>query len=205
MKNITIQESEMVIMPSSFEGYGDYSSVLGKRKASDDGDAKLGALYAPVLGMSCRQLLCRAAQSNKRRRKNKTVTFSEDENKIHVRHLDEEDLKNAWMQPRDFDSIRRNNRRIIHGVRDALARKQDIAKYFDLRGLEEHILVYVYGREAMRNRRVTRRIVQEQNAQKSLGKDDPMLLRMFSTTLSRDAIDKALVLASIDEKYCQAC
>jgi len=137
---------------------------------------------------------------SKRRRLSKpTVRFAEEKNTVRVRAASSEDLNKAWLQQADYDMIRENNRSIILAVMKAGGNISTLdMNEACVRGLEQHICVYVFNGNPKRQREFSRNICNQYREQRKMGVSDPESLSLLSSILSRADQMKALKIASID-------
>ena len=127
----------------------------------------------------------------KRRLARKTVRFNETQNTYRSRHASADDLKNAWLQPADYRSIRSANRATILAISKV---QGDIslldANEFCVRGLEEQFVAFIFCMPRNRQRKFSKLVLEQQS--------DPDNLGQVSARLSRADVTKALKNATID-------
>lgn len=129
----------------------------------------------------------------------KSVRFEESKNETFHRHHDEQDLKQSWIQQDEYQVIRNENRDTLLELKRVRGRVSQLnIDHFCIRGLEEQISIYLLRGERHRQRKIARRIVQEQHEQRRLGYTDTSAISAMCTVLARPALRKAANLANMD-------
>lgn len=157
--------------------------------------------------MSLRELAKGLAKKNpttpvsaSKKRKLKRVRFRHDPlDRVQLLPAEEFDNAQVWFQQDEYDNIKAELRETLMRLRDAQGDFQCLdVEEFCIRGLEEHAISALYGREVYRNRRVVHRVLCEQSRQRMQGVSNPELLMEVSRNVTRLSTQKALMLASID-------
>lgn len=134
----------------------------------------------------------------KRMRQTKSVRFQETTKGIAppAEHVYSEDF---WLQKSDYDDIRRKNRDVLIAYAKAGGNSEQLGDDISLRGLENHIIVALHGGDRLKNRKVIRQIVLEQNIMKlASGVVDEEYLMSRYADLSSHNLQAARTLANID-------
>jgi hypothetical protein len=135
----------------------------------------------------------------KQRLTRKTVRFNEEKNTVQFRYASAEDLQNAWLQSKDYKSIRDENRETLLAITNVKGNIHALnANEFCIRGLEEQISVYIFRTAREKQRKFSKLVFVQHKIQQKHGLSDPDTLRKISDKLSQVDRTKAIKIAIID-------
>jgi hypothetical protein len=135
----------------------------------------------------------------KRRLAKKTVRFNEEGNTVLARLASEDDLRNSWLQRKDFNLIRAGNRATLVAFANVMGNVNMLSPdEFCVRGLEEQIALYVFHTPRDQRRKFSNLILVQHKFQLRHGFVDADSLRKFSVHLSAKDRAKALKIAATD-------
>ncbi|CAB9505713.1 expressed unknown protein [Seminavis robusta] len=132
---------------------------------------------------------------------NKSVRFSDSDNKVQFRHAPKEELQMAWYQPQEYKVFHYDRLSTIRTLRHA---KGDLSVLDPnsqcVRGLEMNATPEIFKYRASGIKTTIRSVLQHQHVQRQIGLKDPTSLGMVSMVKSTAARHLAAALALIDEQ-----
>ena len=119
-----------------------------------------------------------------------------------IRTISQEDVPNVWLQPRDYQAIRDNNRNTLFAVKKVNGDVSGLSvDQVCIRGLEKLISVVMFKGSRYAQRDFARNIVLQHKLERELGVSDPDNLRSLSVALSKADMTRALTIARIDASF----
>ena len=135
----------------------------------------------------------------KKRKLTKRVRIVEEENELFDRPFVREEMKSTWMSDSDFKAIKQGNRECLIAILKACGEMEKVnAHEFCLRGLENHIEMFYTKEKRSAHKKVIKRVLDDQNAQRFFGIKDPDSIGQVYSELSQKATRRAIELAFVD-------
>ncbi|CAB9524109.1 expressed unknown protein [Seminavis robusta] len=132
---------------------------------------------------------------------NKSVRFSDSDNKVKFRHVLKEELQMAWYRPEEYKVFHYDRLSTIQTLRSA---KGDLSVLDPneqcVRGLEMNATPEIFKYRAFGIKTTIRSVLQHQQVQRQIGLKDPASLGMVSVVSSKAARHLAAALALIDSQ-----